>query len=223
LHEALNAVVQDKANFIWDTISTAFNQYRNNTFMEPELLAIDLLASDCGIELGTADQAIKKFLSKAIGSADAPLMDLLPYMFAASFTSNIWKDAQFRPIIEGHANNVHTLAKCINQLIIAFKSITSSTADEREISLLLKTFLEVSSVILLRMARNQNNKQEKHQPLDFPSIIIFMDKFIEECPLLTRDILESCLPYALLRNQWRSIYSAKNVGKKELLNQQDVF
>lgn len=136
-----------------------------------------MLAHDCGLPLGSGDQALKKFLSKAIGSADAGLMDLLPFMFAASFTSNIvWREAQFRPVIEGHSNNAHTLAKTINELIIAFKAITSSSGDEREIALMLKTFVEVSSVILLRMAKYAQAKQDKHTPVDFPSIIIFMDR-----------------------------------------------
>lgn len=113
----------------------------------------------------TADQALKRFLSKSIGTADAALFDYLPYMFAVSFTTNIWKDAKYVPSIDGKigqevnsfcagdTNNAHTLAKCINDLIIAFKSITTSTGDEKEIVHLLKTFVEVSSVILLRMAR----------------------------------------------------------------------
>jgi len=88
---------------------------------------------------------------------------------------------------------------------------------------MLKTFVEVSSVILLRMAKYAQAKQDKHTPVDFPSIIIFMDRFIEESPLLTRDILEECLPYALLRNEWKSVFTAKNIGKKEAAITQDVF
>jgi len=212
LHEALGLAVQEKIPYIYNTVNSSFRQYRKNTFMSPELLPIDLLAKDCGIPIGTADQALKKFLSKSIGSADATLWDLLPLMFAASFTSNIWKEAQYKPAIEGHTNNVHTLANCINDLIIAFKAITTNSGDEKEIVTLLRTFVEVSSIILLRMARVPS-KQDKHAPVDLPSIIIFIDKFLEACPLLTNEVMESCLPYALLRNEWRSIYAAK-VGKR---------
>jgi len=212
LHEALTLAVQEKTPFIYNTVSSSFRQYRRNTFMSPELLPVDLLAMDCGIAVGTADQALKKFLSRSIGSADATLWDLLPFMFAASFTTNIWKEAQFKPVIEGHTNNAHTLARAINDLIIAFKAITSTSGDEKEIVGLLKTFVEVSSIILLRMAKS-SVKQDKHAPVDFPSIIVFVDKFIEACPLLTSEVMESCLPYALLRNEWRSIYAQKG-GKR---------
>jgi len=222
LHEALHLVVEDRVPFIFNNVSTSFNEYRRNTFMSPELLPIDMLASDCGLRVGTADQALKKFLGKAIGSADAPLMDLLPFMFAAAFTSSFWREAQYKPVIEGHTNNVHTLAKSINALIVAFKSITTSNPDEKEIVKQLSSFVEVSSVLLLRMARTPV-KQEKYAPIDFPSIIVFMDKFIQESPLLTRDSLEHCLPYSLLRSEWKGIYSARAGKATREAASADVF
>jgi len=217
LHEALAQTVQEKTGFIYSTVNSSFKQYRRNTFMADELVPTDLLAMDCGIAVGTADQALKKYLSKAIGSADAPLWDLLPFMYAASFSCPQWKDAIYRPVLGGHTNNSHTLARCISDLIIAFKSLTSSdktTPDEKEIVNLLKAFVEVSSVILLRMGRS-NVKQDKHPPADFPSMIVFIDLFIQECPLLGPDTLEQNIPYALLRNEWRSIFAQKT-GKKEV-------
>ncbi len=60
-----------------------------------------MLALDCGIDVGAADQPLKRFLSKAIGSVDAPLMELLPYMYAAAFSAQIWREAQFKPAIDG--------------------------------------------------------------------------------------------------------------------------
>jgi len=212
LHEALRLSVQEKAPYVYNTVNSSFNEYRRNTFMLPDFLPTDLLAHDCGIVLGTADQPLKQFLGKTSGG-DAQLWDLLPLMFAASFTTNVWKDAQWKPAIEGHTNNAHTLARTINDLIIAFKSNTpSANPDEKDIANLLKSFVEVSSVILLRMART-NYKQDKHPPVDFPSIIIFIDRFIEACPLLTAEVMESCLPYALLRSEWRSIYSEGDAKK----------
>lgn len=142
------------------------------------------MALESGIEIGTADQAIKKFLSKAIGSADAPLWDLLPYMYAASFNSPTWKDAQYNPVLEGHNNNAHSLAKCISSLIVAFKAITNSNADEKEIVVLLQKFVTASSVLLLRIARGTGNKQDKHTPVDIPSMIVFMDKVFYSFPYL---------------------------------------
>jgi len=132
-------------------------------------------------------------------------------MYAASLNSTVWKEAQYSPVIEGHLNNVHTLARGICDLITTFKSVTISNPDEKEIVYLLEKFVETSSVLLLRLARAP--KTDKHGPVDFPSMIIFMDRFIQECPLLSRESLEAVLPYALLRNEFKAIYARGSVGK----------
>jgi len=211
LHEALQQVVEEKVPYIYNTIKNCFREYRTNTFMSPELIAIDSLAADCGMNVSTADQAIKKFLVKTVGSADAPLWDLLPYMYAASIYSNVWRDAQYNSAIEAHQNNAHTLAKTINNLIVAFKAITITNPDEKEIVMLLQRFVEVSSVLLLRIARI--SKQDKQYPVNFPSMVIFMDQFIQECPLLSREALESVLPYTLLRNEYKTLYTLSGMRK----------
>ena len=101
LREALRQTIEERTPHIHEVINTIFRQYPKNTFMVPELLPSDALASDCGLALGTADQALKKYMAKAFTQTDAPLIQLLPYLYAASFTSTIWKDAQFKPLIEG--------------------------------------------------------------------------------------------------------------------------
>lgn len=87
------------------SVQNSFSEYRRNTFMAPELLPMDLLAKDTGIPLETADQPLKRFLTKSIGSADAALWDYLPYMFAASFTSNVWREAVYKPVVEGNTDS----------------------------------------------------------------------------------------------------------------------
>jgi len=213
MHEALQQVVEEKVPYIYNTVKNCFREYRTNTFMSPELITIDALASDCGMNVTTADQALKKFLIKTVGSADAPLWDLLPFMYAASLHSNVWREAQYNAAIEAHQNNAHTLAKTINDLIVAFKSVTITNPDEKEIVILLQRFVEVSSVLLLRLARI--SKQDKQYPINFPSTAIFMDQFIQECPLLSREALEEVLPYTLLRNEYKTLYTQSGIRKSQ--------
>lgn len=47
-----------------------------------------------------------------------------------------------------------------------------------------------------------------------PSVIIFMDKFIQDSPLVTQELLESCIPYALIRSMYKELYDTKAHGKK---------
>ena len=175
LHSAVRGVVEDKTPYIYDAINAMFKQYKANTYVQPEYLPADALANDAGLSLGTADQALKKILGRAFTQTEAPLVNALPYLYAASFTSTIWRDAQYKPLIEAHSNNANAISKCINSLIVASKSITSTERNELEITTLLKTMIEVSSVILLRMARG-NNKSDKHTPVEFSSVIIFLDR-----------------------------------------------
>jgi len=213
LHEALRWVSQERIPHIYSVVHASFKEYRSNTFMATEFLSIDSLAYDCGVNVGSADQALKKYLQKAISSIDGPLLDLLPYMYASSFFSLMWREAEYKPFIEAHTNNVHTLAKAINFLILSSKALSTTNADEKEITNQLKTFIEVSSVLLLRLARNTSVK-DKTAPVDLPSVLIFMDLFLEESPLLTRDVLESVLPYGLLRNEWKHVFAPKELKKK---------
>lgn len=220
LHEATRQTVEEKTPYIYDSIKSMFTQYTRNTYVQHELIPSDALAFDAGLELGTADQALKKLLGKAYTSTDFPLVNSLPYLYAASFSSIVWREAQFKPLIEAHTNNANALSKCINSLIIAAKSVVSTEKNELEIVNLLKTFVEVSSVILLRLSRN--TKSDKYSLSDFPSVITFLDRFVVESPLITRDVLENNVPYALLKNHWKTIYTPKTTKKQEV-SSVDVF
>jgi hypothetical protein len=89
---------------------------------------------------------------------------------------------------------------------VSFSALTNSSNNPTDIVALLQRFVEVSAVMLLRMARA---KSDKHGPIDFPSIIIFLDRFVQASPLLTQDMLDACLPYAILRNMYKQIYEDK--------------
>jgi NCK-associated protein 1 len=213
LHSAMETVAQYQAPYVYNVIHAAFDQYASNTFMFPEFLPTDVMALDIGIDVETSDQPLKVMLKKASPEADKKLWDLLPVMYAVSFpTSTIWREAQYRPFLEGHLNNAHTLVTAINSLITAFSAITVvGAADEGIIAAQLYRYVEISAIILLRMARA---KPDKHGPVDFPSVITFLDRFVQASPMLTTDMLERCLPYALLRNMYKQIYEDKLLGTK---------
>lgn len=215
LKSALNQVAHDEIPFIVSAVDAMHNQYPANVFMFPDLLLSDTLALDLGLTSSTSDQALKVVLKKATTEADKKLWELLPVLYACSFTSTLWKDAQFRPHLEGHLNNCHSLIYAINDLITAFASLTfASSGNVEDIAALQLRFVEVASVILLRMARAP---RDKHTPTDFASVIIFIDRFVQECPLLTEDMLEKTLPYTLLRNMYKQIYEDKlGPGGKQL-------
>jgi len=207
LHQAIKQTAQEEIPYIYNSVESMFHQYQQNTFMIPDLLAVDTLAIDLGVDPGSADQYLKAILKKSTSDSDKRVWDLLPIMYAAAFpTSSVWREAVFKSQVEAHLNNAHSLSRCIVDLIVTFVSLTSHTNNEVDIVLALQKFVEVSSVILLRMARA---KDDKRGPVDFASVIIFMDKFMDDTQLLSFDLLEGSLPYALLRNMYKELYETK--------------
>ncbi len=67
--------------------------------------------------------------------------------------------------------------------------------------------------ILLKQAQQPPRQVEKVVQ-SLPSVLIFMDKFVEDSPFVTQEVLEACLPYALLRSMYKQLYDTKTQGKK---------
>ncbi|KAF2077623.1 hypothetical protein CYY_001086 [Polysphondylium violaceum] len=207
MRDAMSSVISDNLPYIHSSIENAFNQYNRNTFMFPEFLGVDTLALDCGLDVGVADQYLKVILRKVSNDADKRIWELLPVMFSLTFYSTLWKEAQFKAPIDGHSNDVHVLSKTIIDLLIAFGAINSTTGNESEISSLFIRFLEISSINILRMFRGKPN--EKFVPNEIQSVVVFLDKFVQQCPLLSKDILDSYIPYSLIRNMYKDLYENK--------------
>lgn len=212
LLQACGEVILNTTPLIHKSITTAFSSYPENLFKNAEFTPVDLLAVEAGIHPGLADPEVKDALVQDAQS-DKKLWDLLPTMYALSFlVSSYWREAVFVPSIEAHDNNVHVLTKAINELIIHFKSLTSDHNSEEEIVALLNAFVEMSSVVLMRMARSKTDKTVK----DLPSVVVFLDMFIKECPLLVRSEVEQYLPYPFVRSMWREVYSVrKRFGEEQ--------
>lgn len=209
LYEALGDVVSENVPLIYRSIYNSFNQYNRNVFMASELVGMDTIAQDAGIDVGVADQTFKVMLSQLPGQ-DKEVWDLLPAIYAVSFiTSTYWKESSYNPIIEAHENNSHVLVKTVNDFIINFKAL-SKTDDEEILGSLIK-FLDISATLLLRALANPRERTHK----DFASVFIFFDLFVDQCPLLMRNELENVLPYCLLRSMWRTIYGKETKGRKD--------
>lgn len=106
----------------------------------------------------------------------------------------------FKAYLEGHVNNSHCLAKTINQLAGALFTIhgPGDVADR------LQEFLALASSSLLRLGQENDKESTKNRE----SVYLLLDQIVQESPYLTMDLLESCFPYALLRNAYNTVYKA---------------
>jgi len=73
--------------------------------------------------------------------------------------------------------------------------------------------VEVSSCILLRLS--QSSKKQTIKIRSFPSMLVFIDKFVNLSPQMNQNSLEEVLPYVLVRSMYTSLYHVKGgKGKK---------
>jgi NCK-associated protein 1 len=207
LQRAAAAVTEEATPFITGTLKAARFQYGNNLLLVPELLAVDQLAVDSGIDLFDTPLA---FLAKQnVNSADAPLWNLLPAAFTACFYSRVWGDALYLKQYEAHTNNVHCSARAMSAIMIAVKRALCTTPEgEVEVVSMLEKFVEISAITLLRFCSlNPSDLSRSVKLHSLPSVVIFLDQFVTACPLLKRDALETYMPYALMRSMYRDLLS----------------
>lgn len=206
LKEALGAVVSDTTPYISSSIGTLFNTYPRNVHPEPALLALDLLAADYGVDVGEADQSLKGVLKTVMANDNPKMWALLPVMFGVMFLCPTWRSAHYISSLDAYHGNLHLLARVVNDFVIGFSSLISQPEDDT-VTTSLNQFVEVASMTLLRQARIPLKGDKKP---DWAAITIFVDQFVDSCPLVTRDVLEESIPYTLLRSLIRDIYTTRS-------------
>uniref|UniRef100_UPI00358E413E nck-associated protein 1-like isoform X2 n=1 Tax=Myxine glutinosa TaxID=7769 RepID=UPI00358E413E len=105
--------------------------------------------------------------------------------------------SQYSPLLEGHVNNIHCLAKAINQIAAALFTIHKGSIEDR-----LKEFLALASSSLLKIGQETDKMSTRNRE----SVYLLLDMIVQESPFLTMDLLESCFPYVLLRNAYHAVY-----------------
>ncbi|KAH3758257.1 component of SCAR regulatory complex [Pelomyxa schiedti] len=207
LKEALLNTVTSVTPYIHSTVNNAFNQSAwRNVYLLPQLLGINSLAGDIGINVGSADQYFKLALKKVVSEADQKIVRLLPVAFAISIYSTQWKEAQYIPPLEAFQNSTHVLNRCYHDLLEAMNVVSMSTQDPVVVMQQMRHYLEVTTTLVLRLLRGDLRRG----PADPPGLSLQSDKFLSVCSFLTRDILESCIPYALLRSMAHDLYRGEH-------------
>ena len=67
LHECLGVVTQELVPFVRDAVNGVFQQYARNVFMVEEYLPCDLLAYECGIDVGNSRPCAQVCASRRAG------------------------------------------------------------------------------------------------------------------------------------------------------------
>ncbi|GJQ81682.1 putative membrane-associated protein [Trypoxylus dichotomus] len=124
---------------------------------------------------------------------------LLMVFVAVSIPKLAKMEASFyRASLEGHANNIHCMAIAINYIFGALFTI----CGQGDIEDRMKEFLALASSSLLRLGQEADKEAIKNRE----SVYLLLDQIVQESPFLTMDLLESCFPYALIRNAYHAVY-----------------
>lgn len=103
----------------------------------------------------------------------------------------------YRASLEAHSNNMHCLAHAVNALAGALFTLCGHGDVEDR----LKEFLALASSSLLRLGQEADRETA--------AVFLLLHLLVDESPFLTMDLLESCFPYALLRNAAHAVYKVE--------------
>ncbi|RWS03999.1 membrane-associated protein Hem-like protein [Dinothrombium tinctorium] len=216
--ESLNDVLSDRIPFLLSSIIDFKHHFSNSDPMlvnemasatglpckvDPSLVSA-LKAQKSGMIFCLSTRLKHYFFAFLDSGEDEYQIACLLMVFVAVSLPKLARNEQsfFKPSLEAHANNIHCLAQAINGIASALFTICGHGDIEER----LKEFLALASSSLLRLGQEPDKEAIRNRE----SVYLLLDLIVKESPFLTMDLLESCFPYALLRNAYHAVY--KNNG-----------
>lgn len=141
---------------------------------------------------------------KAEVDEDEHILVCLLMVFVAVSIPKLAKNENsfYRASLEGHSNNIHCMATAINNIFGALFTI----CGQNDIEDRMKEFLALASSSLLRLGQEADKEATRNRE----SVYLLLDQIVQESPFLTMDLLESCFPYALIRNAYHDVYKLEH-------------
>ncbi|KAJ1522587.1 hypothetical protein ONE63_001770 [Megalurothrips usitatus] len=203
---ALVDVLEERVPFLLSSVLD-FRQHAppGDTGNLADLLVVNEMASAAGLIC-----KVDPILTAALRNHKSEIEDdehllacLLMVLVAVSIPKLARNENSFyRASLEGHANNIHCMAAAVNNIFGALFSICGQGDTEDR----MKEFLALASSSLLRLGQEPDKEAVRNRE----SVYLLLDQIVQECPSLTMDLLESCFPYALIRNAYHAVYKQEH-------------
>ena len=116
LAEAAGAVLEEGVPLIYSLLSGVVKHLPDEIPEKKEIRRMRVVANSVNL-VSDHDSEWVRMILEEVGGANDGSWSLLPYLFAAFMTSNIWSSTAFNVDIGGFNNNIHCLAKCISAVI----------------------------------------------------------------------------------------------------------
>ncbi|RZC67779.1 hypothetical protein C5167_011465 [Papaver somniferum] len=224
LAEAAGAVLEEGAPLVFSLLDGVAKHLPSFLPEKEEIKRLRCVANSFGVD-GDHDSEWVRSIFYDVGSASDGSWSLLPYLFAAFMTSNIWDITAFNVDTGGFNNNIHCLARCINAVIagsefVRFereqqqsRSLSNGHVEEAQesdvnnyllvegnIKSAMQAFVKCASGIILD---SWNDSNRSH----LVAKLIFLDQLCELSTYLPRSTLETYIPYAILRSIYSQYYA----------------
>ncbi|KAF8790133.1 Nck-associated protein 1 like protein [Argiope bruennichi] len=199
--DSLSDVLADRIPFLLSSIIDFKHHVPNGDSM-----IVSEIASAAGLpcRVDPALVAALRSQKSELGEDEYTVACLLMVFVAVSLPKLARNEGSYyKASLEGHTNNIHCLAQAINGIAGAL-GLTQMWGPG-ELKIVLKEFLLASSS-LLRLGQENDKEATKNRE----SVYLLLDLIVQESPFLTMDLLESCFPYALLRNAYHDVYRMEN-------------
>ncbi|CAG2161911.1 unnamed protein product [Oppiella nova] len=196
--DALNDCLSERIPFLLSSIVDFKHHVMNGDSM-----IVSEMASATGLPCKVDPALVSALRSQKceLGEDEYQMACLLMVFIAVSLPKLARNESSYyKPSLEAHANNVHCLAHAINGIAGALFTICGVNDIEER----LKEFLALASSSLLRLGHEPDKEMVRNRE----SIYLLLDMIVQESPFLTMDLLESCFPYALLRNAYHAVYKS---------------
>ncbi|KAF5295542.1 hypothetical protein FQR65_LT10405 [Abscondita terminalis] len=193
----LTDVLQERIPFLLSSII----DFRHHLPSGDPLKVVSEMTSAAGIPCKvdpTLTNALK--MQKPESDGEEHLLVCLLMVFVAVSIPKLAKSESsfYRASLEGHSNNIHCMALAINNIFGALFTISGQGDIEDR----MKEFLALTSSSLLRLGQEADKEVIKNRE----SVYLLLDLIVQESPFLTMDLLESCFPYALIRNAYHAVF-----------------
>lgn len=205
LRSALGSVVSNGVPLLYSTVALAHATIHDFERVNPDQLPMDMLASDCGIDVGEADHALRQALTKfKTNNNDVQQWVVLPEMFALAIKSTFWSKARYSVALDGHFNNAHCIGECLIALIVNFARINIAHGGQKpddKVKEDLERSVRCASYSILHMYRANIHDESVHHSMMFIEMLIHRSGGRVEFAFL-----EECFPYTLLRTNYIQLY-----------------
>lgn len=197
--EALEMVLKKRVPFLMNSIVDFKEHFPQGNNDRP---LVEEMATSAGLQCEVDPvlcQALRVYKEKK-PDEDSLVWSLFLVFVAVALPSLAYREtSEYNADLEAHENNAHCMAASISRLAGALCFNNGDNAEER-----LREFLAIASSSLLKLGIETEKDVKARE-----STYLLLDLIINESPYLTMDVLESCFPYALLRNAYHEVYKRK--------------